>query len=511
MHRRIIPPPVNSHDDRLDTGHPPPAPRVLRATLMAARRVTLLAALLPMPNSLSAATPDALPTIGDASTAVVSLEQEKAIGNAWLRMLRAQVPTIEDPLLLDYIENVTGHLASNSELQDPTLLLVVMDSPEINAFAAPGGVMGINAGLFLHARNESELSAVVAHELAHMSQRHFARGVENQQRASYSGMAALLASVVLAATGGAQAGMAALATTQAGLIQQQLRFSRHNEREADNIGIQTLERAGVSPHAMADFFEQMNRANRFSGGRPPQFLLTHPITEARISEAKSRAQRYPNHIRTDSLEFQLMKQRLVARYAKEPALLREQLEQQRSKADDNEAILYGIGVTALRQYKHADARREFTTLLARKPDRLTYRLAMAEVAMAEQQFGEAVTLLENIHTGAPGYMPASALLAEAYLRSGKPEQAVKLLRKLLQTEKNAPHLWARLAEANGKKGDRLGVYMAQAEYFYEHGLLDKAEEQLRFAIPLAERQFETTARLHARLKDIQQERINRRF
>jgi predicted Zn-dependent protease len=511
MHRDFNDRPVEPPSARPIRSQRPATHGVWRSPVVAALVMSILPALILAPERLDAATPDALPTIGDASTAVVSLEQEKAIGNAWLRMLRAQAPTIEDPLLLSYLENVTGHLASNSELQDPSLLLVIMDSPDINAFAAPGGVMGINAGLFLHARNESELSAVIAHELAHMSQRHFARGVENQQRTSYSGMAALLASVVLAATGGAQAGMAALATTQASLIQQQLRFSRHNEREADNIGIQTLERAGLSPHAMADFFEQMNRANRFSGGRPPDFLLTHPITEARISEAKSRAQRYPNRVRSDSLEFQLMRHRVAARYAKEPSLLREQWEQQRSAADDNESIIYGIGMAALRQFKFADAREEFNTLLAKRPDRLTYRLAIAEVAMAEQKYADAALILEKIHRTAPDFMPASAMLAEAYLRSGKAEQSVKLLRTLLRSEKNAPHLWARLAEAQGKRGDRLGVYMAQAEYFYEHGLLDRAEEQLRFAIPLADRQFETTARLHARLKDIQQERLNRRF
>lgn len=487
-------------------------PRAGASSLPLVRWSPAFGALLLILSALATAAPkDALPTIGDASTAVVSLEQEKAIGQAWLRLLRSQAPTIEDPLLLDYLEHITGHLASNSELQEPHLLLVIMDSPDINAFAAPGGVMGINAGLFLHARNEGELSAVIAHELAHMSQRHFARGIENQQRASVSGMAALLASVVLAATGGAQAGMAALATTQAGLIQQQLRFSRHNEREADNIGMMTLERAGMSPHAMADFFEQMSRANRFSGGRPPEFLLTHPITESRITEARSRAQRYPNRINSDSLEFQLMKQRVMARYAKDPSQLRKQLEQQRPAANDNEAIIYGIGMAALRQFQFTAARQEFNILLAKRPDRLTYRLAMAEVYMAEQKYADASESLKKTLALAPDNTPASVLLAEAHLRAGNAGESVKLLRKLLREEKNIPHLWGRLAEAYGRKGDGLGVYLAQAEYFYEHGLLEKAEEQLRYAIPLAERQFETTARLHQRLRDIQQERINRRF
>lgn len=449
----------------------------------------------------------ALPTLGDTSAGVVSPDKEKTLGHAWLRMLRAQAPTIEDPLLLDYLEHLISRLASNSELRDPTLTLVIIDSPEINAFAVPGGIIGVNAGLFLHARNENEIAAVFAHELAHLSQRHFARGLENQQRSSMTAMTALLASVVLAATAGGDAGMAALATTQAAMMEQQLRFSRHNESEADQVGMQTLAHAGMATSAMADFFEQMARANRFSGERPPEFLLTHPVTETRITEARSRAAHFPQKRSSDSLEFQLMKSRVIARYAKDPASLLKQLEGQRAEDQSaNESLDYGLALTYVRQYQFDKAKTITATLAQKRPERLTYQLAKAEVSMAERNYEGSIATLQSAKAISPENFPVNVLLAEALLRTGKHEEAISILRHQLTLQQSAPTLWNLLAECYGKRGDRLGVYQAQAEYYYEHGLIDRAIEQLRFAIPLADKNFETSARLTNRIKEMEMSR-----
>lgn len=451
------------------------------------------------------ATPtERLPTLGDSSTAIISPDKEKTIGMAWLRMLRAQAPTIEDPLLIDYLDHLLLKLASNSELRDPKLTLVIIDSPEINAFAVPGGIIGINAGLFMHARNENELAAVLAHELAHLSQRHFARGLENQKNTSVTALTALLASVVLMSAAGADAGMAALATTQAAMIDQQLRFSRHNETEADQVGMLTLARAGMSTAAMADFFEQMAKANRFSGERPPDFLLTHPVTETRITESRARAQQYAKRRNTDTLEFQLMKSRIMTRYTKDPASMLKQLEAQRTENPaSNEPLDYGLALTYVRQYQFDNARKITTALSTRRPERLTYRLAEAETLLAERRFADCIDTLNTAKALSPENFPVNAMLAEANLRAGKTDEAILGLRQLLASNHSAPTLWNLLAESYGKKGDRLGVYQAQAEYYFEHGLIDRAIEQLRFAVPLAEKNFETSARLQNRIREME--------
>ena len=272
-----------------------------------------------------------LPDLGDASSAIVSPDQEYRLGRAWLRQLRAQVPLIHDPLIYDYLYNLVYRLASASDIERPDIALVVINNAAINAFAVPGGVMGLNGGLLLNARTEDEVGGVIAHELAHLSQRHFARGVERSQQNSWAGLAALLASIAIAATAGGEAGMAALATTQAASIDAQLRFSRANEQEADRIGMQTLVRADMNPAAMADFFEALQRSMRYYGDLPPEFLLTHPVTESRITDARARAAQLPAKPSSDSLEFHLMKMRVEVEFTRDASAKISDLENQKQE------------------------------------------------------------------------------------------------------------------------------------------------------------------------------------
>ncbi|MBO6227141.1 MAG: M48 family metalloprotease, partial [Shewanella sp.] len=205
----------------------------------------VLACLLAQP-----ALADDLPSLGDSSSSIVSPEQEHQLGRAWLSILRGQVRQLEDPLLKDYVERSVYRLAETSQLNDRRLEFILLASPQLNAFAAPGGIIGINGGLFLHAQTEAEYASVLAHELAHLSQRHFARGLEAQKRMQIPLMAAMLAGVIAAAAGGGDLGMAALASTQAAAIQEQRRFSRQNEQEADRVGLVNLSKAGFDPRAM---------------------------------------------------------------------------------------------------------------------------------------------------------------------------------------------------------------------------------------------------------------------
>src|SRR5690554_8157289 len=174
-----------------------------------------------------------LPSLGDSSSSIVSLEQEHRLGRAWLSILRGQVRQLSDPLLKDYVERSVYKLAETSQLQERRLEFIILASPQLNAFAAPGGIIGVNGGLLLHAQTEAEYASVMAHELAHLSQRHFARGLQHQQQNRIPLMTAMLASIILAASGGGDAGFAALASTQAAAIQEQRRFSRQNEQEAE--------------------------------------------------------------------------------------------------------------------------------------------------------------------------------------------------------------------------------------------------------------------------------------
>jgi predicted Zn-dependent protease len=232
--------------------------------------------------------PDQLPRLGDGISAIVSPETERRLGQAFLRSLRAQAPTSSDPELKAFSEHLIYQLARHSELYDKRLDVVLIETADLNAFAAPGGIVGINLGLYLNAMSVHEFAGVLAHELAHLSQRHFARGIEEQRKQQIPYLAALLASVAVMATVGGDAGMAALSSTQAVAQSNALRYSRIRETEADRIGINTLARADFDPEGMAAMFERMHQAARFQR-KPPEFLLTHPLTERRIADSRNQA------------------------------------------------------------------------------------------------------------------------------------------------------------------------------------------------------------------------------
>lgn len=453
-----------------------------------------------------------LPRLGDSTSSVVSPEQEYRLGRAWLRQLRAQAPIIQDPLIHEYFYDLVYRLAANSEIQRPELETIVLNSPDINAFAVPGGIIGLNGGLLLNARTEDELAGVIAHELAHLSQRHFARAMERSQNTSWAGLAALLASVVIAATAGGDAGMAALATTQAASIESQLRFSRNNEQEADRIGMQTLARSGMNPGAMADFFEALQRSMRYSGELPPEFLLTHPVTESRITDARARAAQLPATPASNSLEFGLMKMRTSVMFARDTsATINDLLNQRKSGTEFLEVNEYGLACAYSKANQLDQALATINGLLLRRPDRITYIATKAEILNQSGRYKDAIQLLESALKYSPENYVLTIHYANALIKSNRAADAVDLLRYQLTQHESWPLLWSMLAEAYGKSDDRLGVYQARAEYYYLHGRTMTALEQLQYALPLAEKQFQVAAKINARMEEMRASELDMRL
>ena len=230
-----------------------------------------------------------IPDLGSSAGTVFSAEYEHQLGRTWLKMFRSQVNVYEDPIMQRYVENLVYELVEFSELQDRRIEVVIVNNPTMNAFAVPGGVIGIHTGLFQFAQTEDQFASVIAHEIAHLSQRHFSRRVEFAKTQQPLALAGLLAGLVLIATTGSDMGLAALTATQAATQDAALRYSRGNEQEADRIGMQTLALSGRNPAATPAMFEQMLRAARYaSSNRIPEFLRTHPLSESRISDTKNR-------------------------------------------------------------------------------------------------------------------------------------------------------------------------------------------------------------------------------
>lgn len=445
----------------------------------------------------------ALPALGDSASANFSSQQEYELGRAWLKMFRSQVRTLSDPLLQDYMEYLIYKLASNSPLKDRRLEVVIVDNPTINAFAVPGGVIGVHNGALLSADNEAQLASILGHELAHLSQRHFARGVEQQQASALPTMAGMLGALVLAATARGDAGLAAMAATQAAAQQNMLRFSRENEQEADRVGMETLAKSDYDPNAFAGMFENMLAANRYIGRNPPEFLLTHPLTESRVSDARNRAREFPRKVYVDNLDYQLMRARVEVQLASSNAEAVKKFKARlKGSTRNGEAEHYGLVLAYLQAGQLKEAREQLDPLLQKDARRLAYILADTDIDVATGQPDRAATKLLTQLRVNPGNYPLSMAYADALLKSSQPQLAEAVLQEQVKTRPTDPYVWYELAETHGLAGNILGVHQARAEYFVLSGVLDKAEQQLNYALKLVRSDEITTAKINERIRQI---------
>ncbi len=480
-------------------------PRWLRRFFLTS--ILLLSGHLAQASNDASITPNELPNMGDSLSGIISPEQEYVLGRALLKTLRGQAPVITDPLLNDYVETLIYRVAAASELTQLDLQWVIINNDEINAFAAPGGVIGINAGLFLYAESEDEIAAVLAHELAHLSQRHFARQLDNNKRSKWTMGAGLLASLALISAGGADSGMAALLTTQAATLQSQLAFSRQNEQEADRVGMQTLAFANFDPVAMPRFFERLQKSTEHAGDAPPDYLLTHPVTTTRISDSLNRATNLPQRANHEALEFALMKARITA------SMTQDKFEnvrnfQTRLQKESNPiqvaAQRYGLARAYLKVNEYQQAQATLLPLLKKEPNRITYAATAAEIEMASSNYLNAKTRLEQYLKISPNSFPLQLYLAEVNLRLKKLPLAQMQLEELLIKHPDNSQIWRLLEEARGNQADIVGAHQARAEVFFLGNHNEQALQQLKYALKLNKDNFARGEKIKLRMEEIRQ-------
>ena len=472
--------------------------------ILALRRAPVLALLagLLLPASSFAAPPKQLPSLGDASSALVSPEIEDKIGRAFLQQIRAQLPLSDDPILKYYTDTQLRSITQHADMQDNIHSVVLIEEKQINAFAAPGGIVGINMGLYLHAQDVHEYTSVVAHELAHLSQRHFARGVENQRNQTIPNLAGLVAAIALGAVGGAELGLAALQTSQAIGLDKQLRYSRGREQEADRVGLNTLVEAGFDPNGMARMFDRMRQAFQFTR-IPPEFLLTHPVSESRISDARGQiAALELENTYPQSIDYQSMRARVQLHYADSPqaalAAFRKRLE---SNPQDYGAI-YGVAIASSAIGDHDRALDSLEPIIAQEPGKLLYVATKGELLIAAGRNDAALKLLDRHLQFNPKNPALSMLRVDALIAESRFEEAETQLEKMSRHESEDSEVWYQLAEVAGKAGNIVGVHRARAEFFAMHGALERAVQHLEYARGLADpADFKLSAKLEARIDD----------
>lgn len=425
----------------------------------------------------------ALPSIGGLGGGIISDQQEAEIGRQVMNSLRRSAPQVTDPLVTDYLASIVYRLVPSAPLSDRNMTLVLIDSPDINAFAVPGNIVGINGGLFLNAGSEQQFASVIAHELAHLSQRHFARRLEQQENSAPLTLAGMIAGIVLSAVTQSDLGIAAIAGTQALAVQNMLQYSRAHEQEADRVGMDILADAGMDPRGMPEMFEIMMRQNRLQGNRVPEYLSTHPLTQNRVSDTRSRAEQYPRKDVADALEYHLIRSRLQVHYARSAKVAVETFQDylERPDTEKMDAIRYGLAVAYQRNQQYQEADKMLRELLAGQPGRITYQVTLAENLLAQGKVGEARALLRDALARNPGNYPITDTLARVEIADGNGAKAAEHLQRLTREHPDREQLWLRLAEAEGMARNIVGVHRARAEYDILMGDLESAQRQLRQA------------------------------
>jgi predicted Zn-dependent protease len=443
-----------------------------------------------------------LPSIGDPAERLITPDQERQLGEAFMRRLRQQVPFVDDPELNAYLSGLGNRLVANSDAPGLHFTFFIVDNDAINAFAAPGGFIGMHSALVLAARNESELAGVLAHEIAHVTQKHLVRAYDSASRLSLPTAAAILAAILIG-TQSSEAGQAAVMTVQAGSIQQQINFTRANEKEADRIGMQTLARSEFDPMGMPGFFERLYQSSRYYGDGIPHFLSTHPVTTDRIAESTARAeQERPRQIQ-DSLNFYLAQAKLRVLASRDPRQAMQYFSQPRTDPALPEAARdYGHALALARVGDHAGAAAILTRLGKADPDRIAYPLALAQT---HQSAGRHEQALEQYRSLLELY-PANPVLVEGYANSllyGKQfAEAYRVLEETRRRQPNpSPDLYQLLAKAATGMGRQADAHEAMAEYYHLNGQTHAAIEQLTIASRLPGQDFYQSSRIEARLQE----------
>ncbi len=428
-----------------------------------------------------------LPDMGDPSSTVLSPEEDRLLGQAFMRSVRRALNLVDDVEIHTYINTLGYKLLAHTDTTQTRFSFFVVDQPSINAFAGPGGYIGIHTGLILEAQSEGELAAVMAHEIVHVTQRHLARAFQKASTANFQTAAAILAAIILGSID-PQAAQAVIVAATAGNIQQQLNFTRAHEREADWLGIDILARAGYSPDYMATFFKRLQEASRYSNSAAiPELLRTHPVTANRISDAQSRAARYPDIDDNPLPSFQYVQAKLrAAQYHSRPDYMA-QLERKVEHTKEPWPLLNYEYALALLANRHMEKAKQVSDKLFKEaPENINFIALQATINEHRGDYDKAEKQLSDALTLYPNHPALTVLYAKALMATQRPELAAQQLRTLINEQGpfSLPMYYRLLAEAQKTANQTVDSHLSLAQYYDQTGQTRPAIQQLENALRL---------------------------
>jgi predicted Zn-dependent protease len=445
---------------------------------------------------------DELPELGDVSRTTITLQQERQLGEQIMRQIRASPQYLDEPEVTDYINALGYRLVGNAPNVEQQFEFFVIQDNTVNAFALPGGFIGVHTGLITTAQSESELAAVLSHEIGHVTQRHIARLFNQQKQAGLASMAAL-ALAILAARSSPDLAQAAVAGAQYAMYQTAINFTRDNEREADRVGVQILEKSGFDARAMPAFLERLQRSYRLYETNAPSYARTHPLTYERIADVENRVSNVPYKQVPDSLQFQLVRTLLHGReLSPRDAVAYFEDVLTEKKAVSDVPGRYGLVLSLLRINDYRRASEQMQTLLEQAPDSPMVAVLNGRTRSASGDVRGAM----DFYAGAMKRFPRNRALTYDYVRllldNKRGAEALRLTTAALSSARSDSRLYRLQAESYAATGQKLQQHRAQAEAYALTGSLPAAIEQLQIGLKVGDGDFYQLSSAEARLKEL---------
>lgn len=446
-----------------------------------------------------------LPDIGISGFSALSLDKERQIGDAMMRQLRASQPIIQDPVLIEYINHLGNQLVKNAQDVNYAFEFFLINNNDLNAFAFFGGHVGIHSGLLTTADNESELASVIAHEISHVTQRHLARRLESQSSTQALSMAGMVSGILIALVNPA-VGMAALSASMAASQQASINYTRGNEKEADRVGIALLANSNFDPQGAPNFFGKMSEKYRYAS-KPPAMLLTHPLPESRIADARQRAHNYPIRHLPPSLNFELAKSRIQSRYqnnAKDNiAYFKRQLRKQSYSL--RTGAKYGLALSYFENGEYQQSKNILESLRDKDKNNLFYIDALTDVYLSLKEYEHALSMLADLSLLMPNNQVISLNYGNALLLSGSYEQAATVLQDFLLINPGNFIAYDILTTVYRKQGKKGLMHVTKAEVLALLGAYKKAVDELQTSYSFVEEQPLLQKRIKARILQFQEQ------
>lgn len=429
-----------------------------------------------------------------------STEELEQLEKQFIQLINQSDQVERNPLAAQYINHLGRELSHGAPMQTP--LFFIVKSNEINAFAGPGGYIGINSALILATENESELAAVMAHEMSHVRLHHLYRMIQHQKQMRAPMLASLLASVALGVINPTLAS-GAMAASLTGFAQDSINFTRSNEKEADRIGIDMLIKAGFNPRSMASFFKKMQENSRYYyTSNIPAILRSHPLDEDRIAEAENRSANIKKTTYSDTLDYHLFKEIIRNAVSNDAKKLLDFYQTQCQKHNNHAACTYGKTLTLLNLNHFQQAELNLSPLLQNNPNNLFYQFAMADAEIGEKQFTQAIKRLHDLQHNYPDNYAALMNYAQSLLAAGQSEHAASLLIKGFRQFKHDLPLCEALAQTQAEAHQKGYAYLTQSQCYLLQGRRFDALRQLEQAKLFAKNDHYLLERANAMVETI---------